>query len=119
MIFLIHTKCLIITISLFYILLLLKGVYAYEYMDEWEKLFETLLLAKEDFYSRLNKSLRYTTDTYYTVTKRICKDFEINSLGEYHDLYVQSDTLLLADVLDICALKYMNLILQNFFQLQD
>ena len=29
---------------------------------------------------------------------RVCKDFEIKDLGEYHDLYVQSDTLLLADV---------------------
>ena len=30
--------------------------------------------------------------------KRVCKDFEIKNLREYHDLYVQSDTLLLADV---------------------
>ena len=32
--------------------------------------------------------------------KRVCKDFEIKNLGEYHDLYVQSDTLLLADVFE-------------------
>ena len=54
--------------------------------------------------------------------KRVCKDFEIKDLREYHDLYVQSDTLLLADVfetLEICVLKYTNLILQNFFQLLD
>ena len=30
--------------------------------------------------------------------KRVCKDFDIKKLGEYHDLYVKSDTLLLADV---------------------
>ena len=38
------------------------------------------------------------TDADYAHAKRVCKDFEIKSLGEYHDLYVQSDTLLLADV---------------------
>ena len=39
------------------------------------------------------------TNADYTHAKRICKDFEIKNLGEYHDLYVQSNTLLLADVL--------------------
>ena len=38
------------------------------------------------------------TDTDYVHTKRVCKDFEIKRLGEYRYLYVQSDTLLLADV---------------------
>ena len=33
-------------------------------------------------------------------TKRVCKDFEIKNLGKYHDLYVQRDTLLLADVFE-------------------
>ena len=36
----------------------------------------------------------------YAHTKRICKDFEIKNLGEYHDLHVQSDTLLLADIIE-------------------
>ena len=40
------------------------------------------------------------TDADYVHAKKVCKDFEIKNLGEYHDLYVQSDTLLLADVLD-------------------
>ena len=38
------------------------------------------------------------TDVDYAHAKRICKDFEIKNLEEFHDLYVQSDTLLLADV---------------------
>ena len=38
------------------------------------------------------------TDGDYAHGKRVCKDFKVTSLGEYYDLYVQSDTLLLADV---------------------
>ena len=40
------------------------------------------------------------TDADYTHAKRVCKDFEIKHLGEYHDLYVQSDTFLLLDVFE-------------------
>ena len=36
------------------------------------------------------------TDADYVHAKRVCKDFEIKNLGEYHDLHVQSNTLLLA-----------------------
>ena len=40
------------------------------------------------------------TDIDFTHAKRACKNFEIKTLGEYYDLYVQSDILLLADVFD-------------------
>ena len=40
------------------------------------------------------------TDADYSHTKRVCKDFEIKHLGEYHDLYAQRNTLLLADVFE-------------------
>ena len=40
------------------------------------------------------------TDADYAHAKRVCKDFEIKNLGEYHDFYVQIDTLLLADVFE-------------------
>ena len=40
------------------------------------------------------------TDADYAHAKRICKDFEIKNVGEYHDLYVQSDTLLLGDTFE-------------------
>ena len=53
-------------------------------MDDWEKYNETLLPEKEDFYSHLN--LEDITDAGYTHPKRVCKDFEIKYLGEYHDL---------------------------------
>ena len=38
------------------------------------------------------------TDAYYVHAKKVCKDFEIKHWGEYNDLFVQSNTLLLADV---------------------
>ena len=40
------------------------------------------------------------TDADYALAKRVCKDFEIKNLGEYHNLYVQSNTLLSADVFE-------------------
>ena len=52
-------------------------------------------LKKEDFYSHLN--LEDITDADYVHPKGVCKDFEIK---EYHDLYAQNDTLLLADVFE-------------------
>ena len=40
------------------------------------------------------------TDADFTDDERVCKSFEIKKLGEYHDLFVQSDTLLLADAFE-------------------
>ena len=73
----------------------MKGVYPYEYMHDWEKFNETLP-EKDDFYSRLN--LQDIIDVDFAHIKRVCKDFKIKHLGEYHNLYVQKDTLLFADV---------------------
>ena len=53
-------------------------------------------LKKKDFYSHLN--MEDVTDADYVHEKGVCKDFELKDFGEYHDLYVQSNTLLLADV---------------------
>ena len=44
--------------------------------------------------------MEYITDADYVHTKKFCKDLEIKNLGEYHDLYFQSDTLLLADIFE-------------------
>ena len=79
------------------ILLLRKGVYLYEYMDDWEKFDKTTLPEKEEFYSDLN--MEDIADADYMHAERVSKDFEIKSLGEYHDFYLKSDTLHLADVL--------------------
>ena len=79
-------------------LLFRKGVYPYEYMDNWEYFNETTLPNKESFYSKLNKE--HINDEDYAHAQKVCEVFEIKNLGEYHDLYVQSDTLLLADVFE-------------------
>ena len=70
------------------ILLLRKGVYPYEYLDDWEKFNETTLPEKEEFYSKVN--VEDITDADYTHAKRVYKNFEIKNLGEYHDLYLKS-----------------------------
>ena len=49
------------------------------------------------------------TDADYKHARRVCKDFEMKSLGGYHDLYVQSDTLLLADVFEIFRSMWFNI----------
>ena len=62
--------------------MLWKGVYSYQYMDDWEKFNETSLPEKEEFCRHLGK--KDITDTDYTHAKRVCKDIEIKSFGEYH-----------------------------------
>ena len=91
-----------------FILLLGKGVYPYECMDSWERFNETSLPSKEDFYSYLN--MENIDDIDYRHGHNVFKRFELENLGEYHDLYVQSDTLLLADAFhnfrDVCIKEY-------------
>ena len=91
-----------------FILLLRKGVYPYEYMDSWEKFNETSLPSKEDFYSHLN--MEDIDDIDYRHGNNVFKSFKLDNLGDYHDLYVTNDTLLLADVFenfrDMCINVY-------------
>ena len=79
-----------------FVMLLRKGVFSYEYMDGWERFNETALPPKKDFYSNLN--LEDISDEDYAHGQKLCDVFKIKNLGEYYDLYVQSDTLLLADI---------------------
>ena len=81
-----------------FVMLLRKGVYPYEYMDGWDKFNETLIPSKESFYSKL--TMKNITETDYIHAINVFKTFKLNNLGDYHDLYVQSDTLLLADVFE-------------------
>ena len=81
-----------------FITLLRKGVYPYEYMDEWNKFDEKELPGKESFYSNL--TMEDISDTDYKHANNVFKKFNLNNLGDYHDLYVRSDTLLLADIFE-------------------
>ena len=79
-------------------MLLRKDVYPYEYMDGWDKFNETSIPRKEPFYSNL--TMENISETDYRHANNVFKTFKLNQLGNYHDLYVQSDTLLLADVFE-------------------
>ena len=99
-------------------LLLRKGVYSYEYMDSWKRFKEESLPDKESFYSKLNKE--HVTDEDYAHAQKVWDTFRAKNFGEYHDLYVQSDTTLLADIFesfrDKCIEIYeLDLILLTFY----
>ena len=81
-----------------FIMLLRKSVYPYEYIDEWDKLNEKVLPGEDSFYSNL--TLENISETDYAHANNVFKKFNINNLGEYHDLYVRSDTLLLGDIFE-------------------
>ena len=74
-------------------------------MDNWERFNEASLPSKESFYSNLD--MENIEDIDYRHGNKV---FKLNNLGEYHDLYAQSDILLLADVLenvrDMCLKEY-------------
>ena len=65
-------------------------------MDSWRKLDETELPIKEAFSSELY--LQDVTDEDYIHAQKVFDDMKRKKLGEYHDVYAQSDTLLFADV---------------------
>ena len=81
-----------------FLILLRKGVYPYEYMDGWDRFSEKALPDKDSFYSNLTMEDISKTD--YVHANNVFKKFCMNNLGDCHDLYVRSDTLLLADIFE-------------------
>lgn len=85
-----------------------KGVYPYDYMDSTDRFEETSLPGKKEFYSVLNDEHITTED--YEHAKKVWDEFCLKTMGDYHDLYLKSDVLLLADVFEnfrkMCLQQY-------------
>ena len=75
-----------------------KGVYPYDFMDSFEKFNKSELPAKKHFYNILND--QHITNDEYDHARKVWKAFKIKTMGEYHDLYLGSDVLLLTDVFE-------------------
>ena len=79
-------------------LLIKKGIYPYEYMDNWNKFNDHELPNKDMFYSKLNMS--DVSDKDYDHAQKVWEEFKIKDMGEYHDLCLLTDTTLLANVFE-------------------
>ena len=75
-----------------------KGIYPYDFMDSFEKFNKTELPTKEEFYSILNNE--HISDEDYSHAQKVWNTFQLQTMGEYHNLYLKSDILLLADVFE-------------------
>ena len=75
-----------------------KGGCPYDFMDSFEKFDQTELPTKDQFYSILNDQ-HITTDE-YKHAKKVWKAFKIKTMGEYHDVHLKSDVLLLTDIFE-------------------
>ena len=85
-----------------------KRIYPYDYMNGIKKFSEEKLPQKEEFFSKLNDC--GISDEDFDHAQRIWKEFGIKNLGEYHDLYLKSDVLLLADVFE----EFRNVCMENY-----
>ena len=102
-----------------YDLLTRKGIYPYEYMSSWDRFEETQLPPIEAFYSKLSMSFISSDD--YQHAQRIWKEFRIHNLGDYHDLYLRTDVVLLANVYEAfreMCLEYYKLDPVHFYTSQ-
>ncbi|CAH3140184.1 unnamed protein product, partial [Porites lobata] len=79
-------------------LLTRKGVYPYDYVSSLEKMSETQLPPKEEFYSKLNEEDISEDDYQHAIN--VWNTFNCKTIKDYHDLYLKSDVLLLADVFE-------------------
>ena len=75
-----------------------KGIYPCDYMDSFNKFNETKLPNKQDFYSILNNE--HISDEQYMLAQNVWNTFNLKTMGDYHDLYLKSDIVLLADVFE-------------------
>ena len=88
-------------------LLIRKGIYPYEYMSSLDKFNEGKLPSKDKSYSKLNMS--GVSDKEYEHACKVWKEFGTKNMGEYHDLYLKTDVILLANVFE----SFRNVCLEN------
>ena len=93
-----------------------KGVYRYEYINSFDKFFKNKLPDRCELYSSLkdwrisekdgciSEKNGYISEKYYLHAANVWNEFKINSLADYHDLYLKTDLLLLTDVFE----KFIN-----------
>lgn len=89
-------------------LLLRKGVFPYKYLDSFERFNETCLPPIEEFFSDLSK--KGISEKDYQHALNVWRVFEMKTFAEYHDLYLLTDVLLLADVFE----NFRDLALKNY-----
>ena len=75
-----------------------KGVYPYEYMDDFEKFKKQSLPKKTSFFSRLKQEK--VSDEDFEHAQKVWKECKLKNMGDFHDLYLKTDVLLLADVME-------------------
>ncbi|XP_055377147.1 uncharacterized protein LOC129609241 [Condylostylus longicornis] len=83
-----------------------KSVYPYDYISNFDKFFEEKLPEKHCFYNKLNKS--NISDNDYLHAQNVWREFEIRNLGDYSDLYLKTDVLLLADIFENFRVSSLN-----------
>ena len=85
-----------------------KGVYMYDYMDSEERFHETKLPIQEKFYNKLTD--KDITKKQYHHAKKVWDVFGCTTLKDYHDIYLKTDVLLLADVFE----KFRKMCMRNY-----
>ena len=93
-----------------------KGIYPYDYMDSFNRVSEKKLPNKDDFYGILN--YEHISDTQYVDAIKVWNTFKLKNMGEYYNLYLKSDVLLLADVFENfrkTSMQYYQLDLCHYF----
>jgi hypothetical protein len=89
-------------------LLLRKNVYCYDYIDSHDKFHETSLPPKEAFYNRLKEE--HISDKDYEQVKNVWNALKMKNLGNFHDNYVKTDVVLLADVME----RFRDMCMENY-----
>ena len=90
-------------------LLIRKGIYPCEYMNNWNRFTETKLPSKDKFYSNLYMS--GVGEKEYEHACKVWKEFWIKNMGEYHNLYLKTDAILLANVFE----SFRNICMKNYW----